>query len=152
MGVGLTNYMENNILNWIFKSGPFAAVPTVLYYGLHSADPGDTGATELGATGSYARAQLNPDSVGTNVRYNAAATGSPSTSQKITNISDIVFPQASADWNGAAAIQFYTCFDAITTGNAIFTGAIAGGGVVVLNGNTLRLIGGSPGAMSFQLD
>lgn len=156
MGVGLCNYMENNILDWMFKQTPFPAQPTALGYSLHSADPGDAGASELAHSAGYERAPLAPDVDNShNSQYNAKATGSPATAQKITNLLDITFPPASGDWNSASAILFYTCWTSITygAGSALFTGAIGGSGVVVLNGNTLKLIGsGAGGAMSFQLD
>lgn len=156
MGIGLTNYMENNILDWMFKQTAFPGQPTALGYSLHSADPGDTGASELPHTNAYERAILAPDVDNAhNAQYNAKATGTVGTSQKITNLLDITFPPASADWNSAAAILFYTCWNNVTygAGNALFTGAIGGSGVVVLNGNTLKLIGsGAGGAMSFQID
>jgi hypothetical protein len=147
---GLSNTDELSVLQWLFKRTTMPAVPTVLAYGLNGTDPGDTGANELAATGAYARAQLNPDTNNsTNVNYNAAVT--VGTAQRITNLLDIVFPTATADWFSAAAIPFWTGWDATTAGACRFSGTITGG-VVVRNTNTLRFAGGATGAMSVDID
>jgi len=151
MANGVSNYLEQKVLEWIFKKTALPAVPTALYVSLHSGDPGDAGANELGATGSYARAQLDPDANNsTNTNWNALDTSG--VADKTTNKLDIAFPQASADWNGAAAITKFALWDASSGGNCLWSGSISGAGLVVLSGNTLRFTGGTPGQFAITLD
>ena len=152
MGVGLSNYVEDKVLHWLFKQVAFGTPHSQLWDSLHNPEPDETGSNELSG-GSYARAQLNPDAnAGDNTNWNAKAPGSPSTSQRITNKLDITFPPASANWNGGAAIGYWGLFDASTVGNFLLSGPIGVAGVVVLNGNTLKFPGGSPGSLYFQVD
>lgn len=152
MANGLTDYMEGKVLDWVFKQTAFGTAPTVLYYSLHSADPGDTGASELAATGSYARAQLNPDTNNsTDTNYNAK--GTSGAARTMSNKLDITFPTATANWNSGNPIQYFAIWDASSTGNCLWSGSIAGGtGVTVLNGTTLKFTGGTPGQMSVTID
>lgn len=152
MANGVSNYLEVKILDWLFKQTAFGAAPTTLYYSLHSADPGDTGASELGATGSYARAQLNPDTNNsTHTNYNDDTTSGQAT--VVTNKLDITFPTATANWNSGSPITYWAVWDASTSGNCLWSGTIAGGtGVTVLNGTTLKFTGGTPGQLSVSLD
>lgn len=151
MANGVSNYLETKVLHWIFKQTSVGTAPTTLYYALHSADPGDTGASELSG-GSYARAQLNPDvNSSTDTNYNAV--GSVGQAASMTNKLDITFPTATANWNSGSPIIYWSLWDAASTGNCLWSGTIAGGtGVTVLNGTTLKFTGGSPGQLSVTLD
>lgn len=151
MANGLSNYVESKLVNWLFKQTAFGSAPTALYVALHSADPGDTGANELAATGSYARAQLNPDTdSSTNTNWNAAGTsGSAAT---MSNKLAVTFPTATANWNSGSAIQYFSIWDASSSGNCLFSGTISASGVVVLNGTTLSFAGGTPGNLSITVD
>ena len=146
---GLSNSLEAALLDWMFKQTAFPTAPTQLHYSLHSADPGDTGANEISG-GGYARAQLNPDPNNTtNTNYSAKQTDG--TSQYITNAADITFPQATANWNGGNAIQWVGVWSASSGGTFYASFQFQGSGVVVLNGNTLRLLGAT-GQLRFQID
>jgi len=149
---GLTQTTEKNVLEWLLKRTAMPSAPTTIFFALHSADPGDTGASELTSTGSYARAALAPDTNNsTNTNYNAI--DQSAAASKITNKLDITFPAATASWNGGSPIQYFSIWDASTAGTCWWTGTIAGGtGVVVLNGSTLKFTGGSPGQLSVTLD
>lgn len=151
---GLSNTLETKVLEWIFKQTAFGTAPTALYVSLHSADPGDTGASELSTgTGSYARAALAPDTNNsTNTNWNAvtSATGPNSISNKLA----ITFPTATADWNSGSAIKFASIWDASSAGNCLVSGIAVNGstGTVVLNGVTLSFAAGSPGALVFTVE
>lgn len=152
MGVGLSNFVEDKVLHWLFKQTAFGAAPTALWCSLHSPEPDEAGSNELSG-GSYGRAQLDPDvDSGTNTNWNSKVAGSPATSQRISNKLDITFPTATADWNGGAVIGYWGLWDASPGGNFLVSGAVGVAGVVVLNGNTLRLPGGTPGNLYFQVD
>jgi hypothetical protein len=49
----ISNYLENKLLDHVFKNTAFTSPPTV-YVSLHTASPGDTGASEV-TGGSYQR-------------------------------------------------------------------------------------------------
>ena len=149
---GLTQTVEKSLLEWLLKQTAWPAAPTTIFYALHSADPGDTGANELASTGAYARAALASDTNNsTNTNYNAI--DQSGAASKITNKLDISFPTATSSWNGGAAIQYFSIWSASTAGTCYWSGTIAGGtGVVVLNGSTLKFTGGSPGQLSVTVD
>src|SRR5262245_8158913 len=150
--MGPSQTLEQRMLEWLFKQTSFGTSPTTLFFALHSADPGDTGANELASTGAYARAQLNPDAnAATNTNYNAI--DQSAAASKMTNKLDVAFPTATANWNAGAAIQYFSVWSASTAGTVYWSGQIAGGtGVVVLSGSTLKFSGGSPGQLSITTD
>ena len=152
MANGVSTYLETAVLNWMFKKTAMPTVPATLYYALHSADPGDTGASELTSTGSYARAALATDTnASTHVNYNAQVVSG--TAQMVSNLLNIAFPPATAAWNGGSAILWFSIWDASTAGNCLYSGPIAGGsGVTVNNGTTLTFTGGATGQMTVSLD
>lgn len=150
---GFANYVEQKIQDWIFRKTAFGSAPTELWLALHSGDPADTGANELStSTGAYTRARLDPDDPGGATNWNAVT--EPATAKTVTNKSDITFPGATANWNSGNAITYWSMWDGKTPGstNCLISGSISGGGVVVLNGNTLRFVGGSPGQLSVAVD
>lgn len=156
MGVGLSNYVEDKLLHWLFKQVTFGTPHSALWVSLHNPEPDETGSNELStAVGAYQRAQLNPDAnAGDNTNWNAKAPGSPSTSQRITNKLDITFLPATANWNSGNPIGYWGLWDddGSPPGNFLLSGPIGVSGVVVLNGNTLKFPGGSPGSLYFQVD
>lgn len=137
MANGFSDYLENALLDWAFKRTTFPAAPTSVQISLHSADPGDTGASELAATGSYARVTFNTDTNNsTDTQFNAKSTNGQA--RQISNKATITFPTATGNWTTAT---FFGVWDAAGT-NLLFTGAITGG-VTVNNGNTLSLVDGN---------
>ncbi len=152
MANGVSNFVETKVLEWIFKQTAFGTAPTALHVSLHSADPGDTGASELGATGSYARAQLDPDTNNsTHTNWNALDTSGQAV--RTTNKLAVTFPTATANWNSGNPILYFAIWDAGTSGNCLWSGTIAGGtGVTVLSGTTLSFAAGTPGALAITLD
>ena len=148
--MGLRNTLKQAVLEYLFKQTGMPATPSDGYISLHTADPGGTGASEL-AGGAYARAHFAPDPNNTtNTNFNAFTT--VGSADETTNKADVVFPQATADWNGAAPIKFWGYWSAASGGTFYAGGALNGSnGVIVLNGNTLRFMGGSPGQFKFDV-
>jgi hypothetical protein len=83
-----SNYLENELLDHAFGGGDYAR-PASVYVSLHSADPGDTGASELSG-GGYARAAVTNNST----NFPAASDGEKA------NANPIEFPAATTDWPG----------------------------------------------------
>lgn len=142
---GISDYLEDSFLAVLFKQTAFITAPTTLFYSLHSADPGDTGANELdnGTSPGYARAELDPDpDTSTNVNYSVFIPSGGTLT--INNITPIIWPSALNFWNGGNPVGYFACWDALTLGNCLFSGTVNGGlGVTVFAGQTVVCNGGN---------
>ena len=99
---GLTDYLEDKIMNHVFGSTTFTR-PTNYYVGLLTATPSDsTDGTEVSG-GSYAR-QI--------CAFTVTGTGTA----QAANTSAITFPTATADWGIVGWIGIY---DAVSSGNLV---------------------------------
>ncbi len=118
MPLGLSDARENTVIDHIFRNAAFTP-PTTVYVALHTAYPGDTGASEV-AGGSYARQALELD---------AAAAGA----SQNTNIEDFVgMPAVTGDGVWGVSI-----WDAVSAGNCMATAVMqpAGGHRRAFSGN-----------------
>lgn len=113
---GASNYLEEAILNAVFRGVAFPTFTTV-YIALFSVAPGEdgTGGTELSAAG-YARVP---------VTCSTSNWKDPSTATQgqTNNSNDIVFPVANADWGTANAFGIY---DAPSGGNLLYFNTMTG--------------------------
>lgn len=89
-----------------------ATLHTATYVSLHTADPGDTGASEVSG-GSYARVQVNTD--GTTSPFWAAAASS-----SMSNSGAITFPEGGGD----ASVSHVGIWDSASAGNFLRGGAL----------------------------
>lgn len=94
-----SNYLENALVDWI-KGTTFPAAPASVFASLHTADPGDTGASEHGATAAYAR---------------TAITFGADTDGVMSNSAAVEFPQATSNYS--AQITHFGVWDASSAGN-----------------------------------
>ena len=99
---GLTNYLEDKIINHVFGSTTFTK-PTNYYVGLLTATPSDSATGTEVSGGSYAR-QVCAFTI----------TGSGIAEAK--NTSAITFPTATADWGIVGWVGVY---DALSSGNLV---------------------------------
>lgn len=114
----LADYLENELLDHVFGVGAFS-VPSNIYVGLSTADPGDDAAGLAEPSGNnYARVQVNA--------WDEAA------ARATANTGVITFPQASGAWG---TITHFAIFDAASAGNMLAHGALATSKAVV-SGNT----------------
>ena len=119
--------MEAKILDYMF-GGVLYSPPSILYIGLYSALPDDTGGgTELSGDG-YARCPVNNDLVNW-----PTATG---TTDK-TNGTIFTFPAATAGWPTVIGIGI---FDSSTGGNMLYYSDITP--VSVSTGDIVRILAG----------
>lgn len=102
---GMSDYLENKILNYVLKGTAYAA-PSAIYVALFTADPTDAGTGTEVTGGAYARQAIT---------FNTATIGSSATSV------DVLFPIASAAWGTVTHIGLY---DAATAGNLLFSSAL----------------------------
>ena len=110
---GFSDAYETAILNHVFRTTALAQASSV-YVSLHTADPGDTGASEVSG-GSYARAAVSR----ADASWNAPATSG--SGKAITNAGAIAFPTATADWGTVTHVGFW---DAASAGTFIAGGAL----------------------------
>ena len=108
-----SNYMEEQILGAIFRGTTFPVIGTQ-FISLHTADPGETGTSEVTA-GDYARIAV----VSTTAQWTDPATAPQG---EVENINDIVFAAATSTWG---TITHIGLFSAITAGNFHFKGTLA---------------------------
>jgi hypothetical protein len=101
----LTNYAEERLLRHLLGDSAFT-IPAAHYLALHTADPGETGATAEVSGGSYARKLIAFDwnSGGSRVENNAAVT--------FTSMP-------------AGTVSHFSIWDALTSGNCLVKGALA---------------------------
>jgi len=97
---GLTNYLEDKIVNHVFGSTTYTK-PTNWYVGLLTATPSDSAAGTEVSGGSYARMVCAFTITGTGIAQAA-------------NTSAITFPTATADWGVVGWVGIY---DALSGGN-----------------------------------
>lgn len=103
---GFSDYLETALLNATLRNTTYTS-PATVYLSLHSADPGDTGASELAATNGYAR--------------NACAFDAPSGGACLNTDAE-VFTASGGDW---LAATHFGIWDASTAGNCLYSGALA---------------------------
>ena len=99
---GLTNYLEDKIVNHVFGSTTYTR-PTTWYVGLLTGEPSDSATGTEVSGGSYAR-------------QSCAFTIQGSGSAIASNTSSITFPTATADWGVVGYVGIY---DALSGGNLV---------------------------------
>jgi hypothetical protein len=130
-----TNYLENIVLDHIFRNQAYTP-PTTVYVALCTADPGEaaTGASmnEVANSGGYAR---------TAVTFGAASGG------QISNSSAVTFPQATASWG---TVTHVALVDSATygSGNVLAYGALTTSRAIQ-SGDTAQF---AIGALTLSLD
>lgn len=110
----LTVAQRNALLDAIFREVAYVP-PGELWLSLHTADPGNTGASELPNAEAYARVQVRP-TVGAGIMAAAAAAAT-------TNSADVVFAEAGGD--GWAPVTHVGFWDAQAVGAGTFVGGAA---------------------------
>lgn len=125
-----SDYLENKLLDHALATTAFTK-PTNVYVGLHTGSPNDdnSGANEVSG-GSYARKVAS---------FGAASAGSASTDATIT------FDAATANWG---TISHISIWDAATTGNLLFHGAVTTSKTIE-TGDTFQI---SSGNLTISLD
>lgn len=126
----LSDYLEQAILNSIFRNTAFPAEPANVYIALYTAAPSDSGGgTEVAGNG-YARV-----AVSTTGGWSAPGVGGLT-----DNIADITFPTASGgNWG---TITHVAILDASSGGNFLFHGALSAS-KVVNDGDVFKFLAGA---------
>jgi hypothetical protein len=98
--MSLTDYLENNVVNWM-RGTAMPAAPATLYLALFTAAPGETGGGTEVSGGAYARQTLT--------------LGAPAAGVSVST-NTINFPVATANWG---TILYVAIFDALAAGNML---------------------------------
>lgn len=102
--MSMSDYLEEKLLLHTFKNTAYTS-PTTVYLSLHTADPGETGASEC-TGGSYAR-----QAIAFSAASNPAGT--------IANSGTVTFSSMPA-----ATVTHFAIWDASSAGNCLITGAL----------------------------
>lgn len=116
---GHSDTMRNDALNAV------AAASGASYFGLHSADPGTTGANEL-TGGSYARVQAVPPAVSV--------------------VGTVTFPTATINVPGGATVKYWARYKTASGGAPYDSGPLPG-----VAGGGPGEVYGSPGVLMLNL-
>jgi hypothetical protein len=120
----LSNYAESQVIKWLMTNASVTR-PTTWFVALHTADPGETGATaELSGNG-YAR---------------QAATFTEDTNGLVDNDSDVTFgPNTGSNWGNVTHVSVW---DTVSAGNCLAKGALSSPVTINVN-DSLKLAAGS---------
>ena len=124
----MSDYLEAQLLNLIFRTQT-AWKPSAIYFALYTAAPSDSGGGTEVTGGSYARVQVTQ----ADANWNAPGTGGLT-----DNVSAITFAAATANWGTVTHVGI---FDASTSGNLLFHGALTSS-KTVNSGDTFRFSAG----------
>jgi hypothetical protein len=108
----MSDYLEGQIRAHVFRTATFTK-PTVIAISLHTADPGETGASEVSG-GAYARVTRNP--------LDANWTAASATDGLTDNAAAVTFPApVGANWG---VITHFGVWDAASAGNYLTRGPV----------------------------
>lgn len=124
----MSDDLENKLINHIFRNTDYAR-PANIYLALFTAAPSDSGGGTEVSGGSYARQAV---ATGASSGWDAASGGATA------NTGVVTFPTATADWG---TITHVGVFDASTSGNLMFHGALSSN-KTVSNGDIFRFNAG----------
>lgn len=117
----MSNYLENKIIDDLFRGQAFSA-PATLYVGLFTVAPSDTGGGTEVTGGSYARASIAASLANFAGTQGAGTTvASSGTGGTTSNNTAITFATPSATWGTVVA---FGIFDAASGGNLLFYGTL----------------------------
>ena len=116
----LSNYLENKLVDHVFRNTPYA-MPTTVYVALYTAAPSDAGGGTEVAGGGYARVQVGPSTSTWTATQGGTAGASSGTAGQTANAVDITFPVPSTTWG---TVTHFGLFDAITGGNLLLWAAL----------------------------
>lgn len=116
----LSDYLENKIIDHLFRAATFAK-PSTVYVALFTAAPSDSGGGTEVSGGAYARVQVGPSDTAWNATQGGTSGASSGTGGATANAAAIVFPAPTANWGSITHIGI---FDASTGGNLLLHGAL----------------------------
>jgi hypothetical protein len=142
----LSDYLENKLIDYVFRGQAFTA-PTTVYVGLLTAAASDTGGGTEVTGGSYARVAVTSSMANWAGTQAAGSTvASSGTGGTTSNNAAVTFPAPTANWGSVVAIGVY---DAASAGNLLFYCNLTTA-KTVNNGDPAPSF--AAGALTFQID
>lgn len=117
----MTDYLENKIVDHLFRATAYTA-PTNLYVGLLTAAPSDSGGGTEVSGNAYARVQITSATTAWNATQGGTTGASSGTGGQTANAGAITFPSPTP--SGWGTVTHFAIFDASSTGNMLFWGAL----------------------------
>lgn len=117
-----TNYLENKIIDWLFRGQAFTP-PATMYFALFTVAPTEAGGGTEVSGGSYARVAVASTLANWAGTQGAGTTvASSGTGGSTSNNAVITFPAPTANWGTVVAVGV---FDAASAGNLLLYGALS---------------------------
>ena len=131
-----STYLQNIFLKWLTQGTAAPVAPNPIYMSLHTADPAQTGASEVSTTSTgYARVSVSTTTASAifgGAHVAGAAPAANGTKQEVGNSAILTFPSPTGTWG---TCSFFGFWDAATAGDFLFGGP--------LTANIAPLSGGS---------
>lgn len=108
----LSDYLEQGLINWILRAQSAPTFGASVHVALHTADPTDAGTGTEVSGGNYSRVAVS----------RAAGSWDAASSRATQNAGAITFPAPNASWG---TVTHWAIWDAATTGNLLFHGALS---------------------------
>lgn len=142
----MTDYLENKLIDHIFRGQAFTA-PATLHVALLTAAPSDTGGGTEVTGGSYARVAVTGSLANWAGTQAAASTvaSSGNTGTTSNNVA-VTFPAPTANWG---VVTHFAIYDAAIAGNMLIWGALSTS-KTINNGDAAPSF--APAALTFQVD
>ena len=113
----LSDFLENGIIDWLFRGQAAPTLPASLHVGLFTASPADAGGGTEVTGGAYARVAVTRSLANFAGTQSAGSTTASSGTGGVTsNNSAITFPAPTANWGSVVALGI---FDASSGGNLL---------------------------------
>lgn len=116
-----SDYLENQIIDHIFRTATFAK-PAGLYMALFTTAPSDSGGGTEVTGGSYARVNLAPLNANWTATQGGTSGASSGTGGQTANAVAITFPAPTAGWG---TVTHFGIFDASVGGNLLVWDVLA---------------------------
>lgn len=119
----LSDYMENALIDHIFRGQALPSLPASLYFALFTSNPTDANGGVEVAGGDYARQAVTRSLVNfAGTQSAGSTTASSGTGGTTSNNVAITYPAPTANWG---VITHVAVFDALSGGNLLMHGALA---------------------------
>jgi hypothetical protein len=139
----LSDYLENKLVDHIFRARSFSA-PSTLYWALFTSAPSDSGGGTECTGGSYARVSMTPSDTAFTNTQGTTSGASSGTGGTITNGEVVQFATPTAGWGTVIAVAI---FDASSGGNMLIHGTLLGRTINISDDVKFPV-----GSFSFQID
>lgn len=144
--MALSDYLENKLVDFLFRAQSFSA-PGTVYVALFTSAPNDTGGGAEVSGGSYARVAVTSSLANWAGTQSAGSTSASSgTSGQTSNNAKVTFPAPTANWG---SVTHWGIFDAATGGNLLIYAALTTA-KTINSGDAAPSFG--VGALTFQID